>query len=418
MKKLALVFALACLACTERNPAYCGDGTCIDPERPFCDVDGTIAGTPGTCIAVDCTPSEFAHCRGDIAVTCSANGTNYDSVQCPMGCAPAAAGCIECTGNAQCGEMAVCDATANHCRGCRADDECDSLVCDVETGSCIAETAIVYASPSGTGGCSRAQPCSLQQAYVTAANASPIPIVRMLPGNYTSSLRADVPTASAVQIVATGANVVLIGLIAVVEVEGGARVAIRNLTATSERQVQCGLASMTAPLSTIHIRDSVLTMVGTATAFETQRCELGLRSTELSIGAGTVLGTRSDSTFKADGLFVRGSAVNALVFAGSRNVIDIVNSVFVETELVAFLSDTSVPGSSLRFAHSTLLFPHEVGICSGATANYAHSRFENTIIGVVGADDAFTTPNPANCTFVSTILTKQATPLAGTTVSD
>ncbi len=63
------VFVLGCLgivvACTKRNPAYCGDGTCVDPSLPYCDIDGAIGGMPGTCIAVTCTPGELAICRGD-----------------------------------------------------------------------------------------------------------------------------------------------------------------------------------------------------------------------------------------------------------------------------------------------------------------------------------------------------------------
>jgi hypothetical protein len=40
--RLLLLVEMVTSACTVRNPAYCGDGTCIDPGRPYCDLDGSI----------------------------------------------------------------------------------------------------------------------------------------------------------------------------------------------------------------------------------------------------------------------------------------------------------------------------------------------------------------------------------------
>ena len=55
--------AFATWACTVRNSEYCGDGRCTDPALRYCDVDGSFGSTPGTCIAVSCTPGEFiAYC--------------------------------------------------------------------------------------------------------------------------------------------------------------------------------------------------------------------------------------------------------------------------------------------------------------------------------------------------------------------
>ena len=97
-----LVRTIVCLAlmvgglgCTSPNPKSClDDHHCSDPSLPFCDEDGSIGGTAGTCIAVGCTANEFQECRGDKALTCNALGDNYDLVDCPYGCG--ATGCLPC----------------------------------------------------------------------------------------------------------------------------------------------------------------------------------------------------------------------------------------------------------------------------------------------------------------------------------
>ncbi len=111
---LAVVGSLA-MACTKPNPRSCADGTCTDPGLPFCDTDGALAGDPETCVAVDCSPGAFAVCRGDIAVTCNAAGSDYELIQCQRGCEPAA-GCHLCDANETActnGTLATCDSAGN-----------------------------------------------------------------------------------------------------------------------------------------------------------------------------------------------------------------------------------------------------------------------------------------------------------------
>jgi len=84
------------VSCTAPNPRVCQDGTCPDPAYPFCDVDGEINGTVNACIAVSCAPMEFTACRGDSAVICDANGSNYDVRECASGCSEANGACNAC----------------------------------------------------------------------------------------------------------------------------------------------------------------------------------------------------------------------------------------------------------------------------------------------------------------------------------
>ena len=106
---------VASAACTKKNPAaVCHDGNCTDPAFPFCDVDGTIGGAPGACIAVTCSAGMFGECRdANTALTCNASGTNFDITQCQLGCDPAAGGCRLCQPNqTECanGVTQTCDA--------------------------------------------------------------------------------------------------------------------------------------------------------------------------------------------------------------------------------------------------------------------------------------------------------------------
>jgi hypothetical protein len=117
---------------------------------PFCDVDGVFGDTAQTCIAVDCSPGEFAACRGDQAITCNSTGNNYDLVRCEFGCDEVTGGCKRCSSDDQCDNPTpVCDPGTHSCRACLADDECASRVCDVDAGACLAESQVAYASPTG-----------------------------------------------------------------------------------------------------------------------------------------------------------------------------------------------------------------------------------------------------------------------------
>ena len=99
---------LACLGglllvvgCTKSNPAAkcSSNGTCTDPNFPFCDVDGSIGGEAGTCIAVQCMPGSFGSCAdANTALICNSIGESYDKQACINGC-DSKSGCVTCTAN-------------------------------------------------------------------------------------------------------------------------------------------------------------------------------------------------------------------------------------------------------------------------------------------------------------------------------
>ncbi|MBX3156196.1 MAG: hypothetical protein KF773_09375 [Deltaproteobacteria bacterium] len=93
-----MVIAIAHAGCdsTRPNPEYCGgDGVCIDPALPFCDVDGSRGPnhTEDTCIAVSCTPGEFIACRGAETLSCNSTGDNLNVETCEKGCTVGSASC-------------------------------------------------------------------------------------------------------------------------------------------------------------------------------------------------------------------------------------------------------------------------------------------------------------------------------------
>jgi hypothetical protein len=110
-----LVLAALAGCTTQRNPRYCGDGVCIDPAYPFCDVDGMFGDLQQQCVAVDCAPDAFVACRGDDELRCNATGTSYDVTRCELGC-DAAGGCRLCEPNQTActnGKVSTCDAAGN-----------------------------------------------------------------------------------------------------------------------------------------------------------------------------------------------------------------------------------------------------------------------------------------------------------------
>nr|HEX4315433.1 hypothetical protein [Kofleriaceae bacterium] len=147
------MFVVGAACGTRANPAAncTGDGQCSDPAFPFCDVDGSVDGTPGACISVDCQPGAVAECRGSDALTCNASGNNFDPIACDFGCDPTA-GCLACqAGQVTCanGAVVTCDgsgsATMVACPlGCFADQP---RCTDIDPSNGLATFLDMVASP-------------------------------------------------------------------------------------------------------------------------------------------------------------------------------------------------------------------------------------------------------------------------------
>ena len=209
---VALIALVGIASCgTKKNPSLCcntaGDCAAVGLSAPTPCSDGLLC-RGNQCIAESCATgsdcdASVPFCEGGMCA-----GTCIDDSQCPgFGADPADrycvnGGCVTCRmGMSDCPATApVCESGA--CRGCKVDDECASQVCDVGTGACVVDTAIRYASPSGssTSDCSLATPCTLARA-VSLADAQH-PTVRALPGSYSG----NITTVSSFTLVGTGAT--------------------------------------------------------------------------------------------------------------------------------------------------------------------------------------------------------------------
>ena len=159
-----LVWLLVSSACTKANPQSCADGLCTDQRYPFCDVDGTLGGESNECIAVECTPGEFAACRGDQELRCNASGNNYDVIECERGC-------NEPTG----------------CETCTTHEQCTAGICKPD-GVCASESEIAYVGATGSPSsqCTKDAPCTLVRALEIPAPPSG-QFIRIAAGTYKTS---------------------------------------------------------------------------------------------------------------------------------------------------------------------------------------------------------------------------------------
>jgi hypothetical protein len=410
-----LLLVVMSVACTRPNPRSCADGVCSDPSFPFCDVDGSLEGIPDTCIAIECTPGAFEECRDDQALVCNDVGTSFDLVQCGLGCDDAAGGCVTCSSSDQCANPEpICDVEAGQCRTCVSDDECSSRVCDLDTGTCLAESAVVYAAGngSGSGGCTLADPCSLQRAVEMTAGSL---ILRMLPGDYTTRLEMDTQRDEPISVVATGAKIISGGIF----IHAGAKVDIRNLTVVTTDSISCG--DTTNPLrSAVTIRNSQIELRSIA-SFNITKCSVLLVNCEVSNTASALFQLDSKTDFQADRLKILGDPDAPAVIAANGTEVSakVTNSTIVNRGISLQNDDTATPGSQFLIAYNTFVYELDgvndnILTCVGS--NGARTvRFENNIILSTNAMEPL---DPTSCTLVNNIVFPLAGSLSGNTIAD
>lgn len=74
--------------------------------------------------------------------------------------------CVTCRTAADCTNVDAPYCDAGECRACAAHPECASELCEFDTGRCIDESTITYASPTGSvsSNCTKLEPCTLGRA--------------------------------------------------------------------------------------------------------------------------------------------------------------------------------------------------------------------------------------------------------------
>lgn len=158
--------------------------------------------------------------------------------------------CVACLEAAHCpAEQPVCDSTSHECRACTTDADCDSALCDVSSGQCVAEAEILYVTPNGpdSGTCSKSQPCSITHANAIAA--SPRHTIKLAPGAYTASI--SITAGKTLIIHGVGATISAPVSSFVFQVENGARLRVVGATliaASTVTVVRCEDATSGTPV--------------------------------------------------------------------------------------------------------------------------------------------------------------------------
>lgn len=227
-------FILACGSSPNGNATLCSTpADCTDPAQAYC-----VAGVCHACESPTNCSAAAPVCEAEV-FECGAcvNDSSCGAYPATSHCAPTGA-CVGCVTSEQCsGTTPVCDVAPGVCKACTADSECATGACNLDTGACIAEAAILYAAPNGTPNtmCTRAMPCTLKQALTRVDNARTT--VVLTDGNYIVSAASEALLAGAKSTLIVGSqNAKLIGSATVpvgIRVTAKAAAALRGFTMQS-----------------------------------------------------------------------------------------------------------------------------------------------------------------------------------------
>jgi hypothetical protein len=181
---------------------HCSGPQDCAPVTPLC-VDQTCVQCQGP---TDCTAA-LPVCAANACGECSAESDCAGYVADHLGhCATAGAkagACVACRDAADCADpnAPVCDQSA--CRGCTADSECASAVCDTGTGACVAEDTVLYVKKGASGlNCTKTAPCGLFMVAIGRLDATH-KTIKAEPGDYVEDVTLGAVTGT---VRATGVN--------------------------------------------------------------------------------------------------------------------------------------------------------------------------------------------------------------------
>jgi hypothetical protein len=265
-----------------------------------------------------------------------------------------------------------------------------------EAGACIAESGILYASSGGadTSPCSKAVPCSVNQAFMLARAAAVPPIVRLLPGTYVEGLGFQQSTSLPLKIVATGA---MIGAPVGLSVTNGASVVVRGLSvSSSQTAIVCGASGQ--PEARLTFRDGQLTAASSSAGLvRVEECVIEISGSDLQMNASTATGVlmTTNGRFGGDRLRIRASADGALGIGGlgSRMSLGLTNSLLDHVGLLFQATDSTDPGSYAAFGYNTFVLQsgNTVGCSGGFGSAHRTMIFDNNIVSGANVVDVVET---------------------------
>lgn len=355
---------------------------------------------PGVC----CTTDEDCARLGGIEPRSCPDGYACRDLLCEV------AGCAVATDCSV--EQPVCNSATGTCRACTLDAECPSEVCDIDTGRCVAEDEIIYASASGTdtAGCTHQQPCSVTRAIVVASADPSSSLLRLLPGTYSTPI---VFTSGTVKVVGAGASL-MNTIYDAVEARDSAVVEIRGFDVYG----YVTSSSSTSLFPTLTLRDSTIRRGYTAGVGHGT-----LRMIRSSVEpASTVVDVSDDGTFEADQSrfegYDTGGYFSYFSIVGRRGRVRITNSIFERVQLWMNNTDAPPDRSEYHISFSTFLFndQSQVLTCSDPSAHPRTALFENNIF-FASSPQVQSVVSGFPCTLAGNITYPQAYPLGGTNIA-
>jgi hypothetical protein len=395
MRPYVCLIQLVLAACnTEPNPGVC------------CTTDADCAQLGG--IQPRGCPDGYA-CRNLQCAAADCAAVADCSVKQPV-CDLDSASCTGCTASSDCNGYAdaqVCDAATGGCRACLLDAECASEVCDIDTGRCVAERDVIYASPGGTdtAGCTHQQPCSVARAIVVASADPSSSLVRLLPGTYSTPVTFK---SGVVEVIGTGATLMM--LTNAVEARESAVVEIRGF----DIHGYVVSTSTTSLFPSLAVRDS--TIRDGFTAIVAHGILRMLRSSIIT--ASTAVTILDDGTFEADQSRFEGADTGGYISTtGHRMRVRITNSVLERTQLLMNNVDDAPDKSEYHVSFSTLIFDAQAQTqtCPDPGTHSRTTLFENNIFFASSAQ-VQSVISGFYCTLAGNITHPQDPDLGGTNI--
>jgi hypothetical protein len=361
-------------------------------------VDGSLEGTPGTCIAVSCTPGDFAECRGDNAVTCDAGGTTYNITTCEHGCDAVLKGCIACLDNSQCPDVTpTCDAVTHACRACSVDADCTSQICDASAGTCHDGASVIYSSPTGatSGTCGDlGHECSLAHAFDLISPAKTA--IRLASGDYAPVFVAV--TGKTVTLFGAGATLFVEQSPSGIQVVGGGRLIIRGLKVSLAGDASAAITCQTDTSGISNLDLDRLTSVGGQAGtpvVSSQGCDVAITNSQFNSVGTSVTGVKSTNPVRVSSISVDRTTFTVTTLQGNvgssdTSLIRVSNSLFFDSGV----------GGDVRVDFSTLI-DTAVGCLAPApifTNSVLFARTAGDVIGFGGCtlDYCLITPQAVN----------------------
>ncbi len=239
-----MALMLACGSGPNGNATLCSTpADCTDPAQAYC-----VAGVCRACESpINCSATAPV-CEAEV-FECGAcvNDSSCGGYPATSHCAPTGA-CVGCVISDQCsGTTPVCDVAPGVCKACTLDSECVTGACNLETGACIAEAAILYAAPNGTPNtmCTKAMPCTVRQALAKVDSGKST--VVLADGDYSFNSGTTPVLSGARSALVVGSRLAKLNSSAsvpAITVTGGAILAMRGIAvgATIRTAVECATA--------------------------------------------------------------------------------------------------------------------------------------------------------------------------------